>query len=104
MSNHNLTTEILPVDIVLAPEWWHKHTGISFDEDFFFHPARRVEAEQKMEKVLFDKWGQYGLGKENEIKKPEVGAVHLASGFLISEMLGCKVEYRENHPPAVLPA
>ena len=104
MSNHYLTNEILPVDIVLAPEWWHKHTGISFDRDFFFHPARRVEAEQKMEKVLYEKWGKYGLGRENEIQKPEVGAVHLASGYLISEMLGCTVEYKENHPPLVLPA
>ena len=104
MSNHYLTNEILPVDIVLAPEWWNKHTGISFDRDFFFHPARRVEAEQKMEKVLYEKWGKYGLGRENEIQKPEVGAVHLASGYLISEMLGCSVEYKENHPPLVLPA
>jgi hypothetical protein len=104
MTNQYLTTEILPVDIVLAPEWWHKHTGISFDKDFFFHPTRRVEAEQKMERILYEKWGKYGLGKENEIQKPEVGAVHLASGYLISEMLGCTVEYKENHPPAVLSA
>ena len=104
MPNNYLTTEILPVDIVLAPEWWHKHTGICFDKDFFFHPSRRLEAEQKMEKILYEKWGKYGLGGENEFKKPEVGAVHLASGYLISEMLGCKVEYRENHPPLVLPA
>ena len=104
MSNQHLSSEILPVDIVLAPEWWHKHTGISFDRDFFFHPVRRVEAEQKMEKILYDKWGEHGLGIENEIQKPEIGAVHLASGYLISEMLGCTVEYMENHPPAVIPA
>jgi len=104
MSDHILTTEMLPVDIVLAPEWWHRHTGISFDRDYFFHPDRRVEAEQKMEKVLYDKWGNFGLGIDNEIQKPEIGAVHLASGYLISEMLGCTVEYTENHPPAVIPA
>jgi hypothetical protein len=104
MSDHILTNEMLPVDIVLAPEWWYKHTGISFDKDFFFHPVRRVEAEQKMEKVLYEKWGNFGLGIENEMQKPEVGAVHLASGYLISEMLGCKVEYMEDHPPAVIPA
>jgi len=73
-------------------------------ETFFFHPARRVEAEQKMEKVLHEKWGKYGLGRENEIQKPEIGAVHLASGYLISEMVGWTVEYKENHPPVVLPA
>src|SRR3974390_2028008 len=31
----------LPVEVVLAPEWWHAHAGISFDRDFFFHPLRR---------------------------------------------------------------
>lgn len=37
-----LNNPIIPVDIVLAPEWWNRHTGISFDRDFFFYPARRV--------------------------------------------------------------
>jgi hypothetical protein len=27
----------------------------------------------------------------------------LAAGYLISEMLGCKVKYTENHPPQVIP-
>ncbi len=31
----------LPVEIVLAPGWWHRHEGMTFDEDFFFHPAKR---------------------------------------------------------------
>jgi len=97
-----LNNDMLPVDIVLAPEWWHKHTGICFDRDFFFHPVRRVEDEQKMEKVLNDKWGQFGLGSEKDKSKPEVGAVHLAAGYLISEMLGCQVRYTENHPPQVV--
>jgi hypothetical protein len=33
-----------------------------------------------------------------------VGAVHLAAGYLVSEMLGCRVEYREDAPPQVIPA
>ncbi len=94
----------LPVDIVLSPSWWHKHTGITFDEDFFYHPARRVEAEQKMEQVLYEKWGQFGLGADRGETKPEIGAVHLAAGFMISEMLGCNVKYEENNPPQVIPA
>jgi len=92
---------ILPVDIVLAPEWWNKHTGITFDRDFFFHPLKRVECEQKMEKTLYERWGKYGLGEDKDILRPEIGAVHLAAGFLLSEILGCEVEYKKNHPPAV---
>lgn len=101
--NPLLNNAILPVDIVLAPEWWNRHAGICFDRDFFFHPARRVEDEQKMEKVLNEKWGRFGLGTDSEQTRPEVGAVHLAAGYLVSEMLGCQVRYSENHPPQVVP-
>ncbi len=91
---------VVPVDIVLAPEWWHRHTGITFDRDFFFHPVRRVEQEACMERVLYERWGRYGLGSHQT--RPEVGPVHLAAGYLLQEMLGCRVEYREGHPPQVI--
>jgi hypothetical protein len=94
----------LPVEIVLSPEWWYAHEGIIFDRDYFFHPAKRVEVEQKMEEVLYERWGKYGLGGNKNDPRPEVGAVHLASGFLLPEMMGCKVIYSENHPPRVIPA
>ncbi len=94
----------LPVDIILSPEWWYRHEGITFDRDFFFHPLKRVESEQKMENALYKRWGKYGLGNDRHEKRPEVGAVHLAAGFLLSEMMGCRVEYQENHPPLVIPA
>ena len=102
--NQLLENPILPVDIVLAPPWWYRHAGITFDPDFFYHPARRVEVEQQMENVLYERWGRYGLGADKDEKRPEVGAVHLAAGFMLSEMLGCEVEYKEDQPPTVLPA
>jgi len=98
------TTGLLPVEIVLAPSWWHKHAGLTFDEDFFYHPARRVEDERKMEQVLYDKWGRFGLGRDRDKSLPIVGPVHLAAGYLLSEMFGCKILYREDGPPEVLPA
>lgn len=93
---------LLPVDIVLSPEWWAKNTEITFDRDFFFNPRKRVEAEQRMEKELYGHWGKYGLGEYRNTPRPEIGAVHLAAGYLLSEMLGCDVRYSENHPPQVL--
>jgi hypothetical protein len=95
---------ILPADIVLAPEWWHANEGITFDEDFFYHPARRVEVERRMERALHARWGALGLGAASTAPRAEVGAVHLAAGFLASEMLGCTVEYREGSPPLVATA
>jgi len=95
---------VLPADIVLAPAWYFHNAGITFDEDFFFNPDKRVEAERTMEQVLHEKWGRFGLGRDRDRDIPQVGAVHLAAGFLISEMLGCKVEYKVDAPPQVLPA
>ncbi len=94
----------LPVDLVFAPAWWHHENGITFDREFFFHPDRRVEVERRMEQILYERWGKYGLGLDREKSLPQVGAVHLAAGFLLSEMLGCQVEYLEQAPPQVIPA
>ena len=93
--------EPLPVDLVFSPKWWNKQTGITFDSDFFFHPSRRVEDERKMEQHLYEKWGHYGMGGDRQIDRPEIGAVHLASGYLLSQMTGCKVDYHEAAPPNV---
>ena len=101
---NSVSSQLLPVEIVFAPAWWYQNEGITFDEDFFYNPSRRVEVERKMEQALYDRWGRFGLGKAKDKEQPVVGAVHLAAGFLLSEMLGCKVEYCESAPPQVIPA
>src|SRR5450759_971246 len=102
--NPQLQNEMLPVDVVLHPSWWHAHAGITFDEDFFYHPAKRVESERRMEQVLHERFGRYGLGADRDCDLPMVGAVHNAAGFLISEMLGCEIRYRADAAPEVVPA
>jgi len=102
--NELVPSAMLPADVVLGPAWWYHHEGITFDEDFFFHPVRRVEDERKMERALYRRWGRFGLGENHQRDLPAVGAVHLAAGYLISEMLGCRVEYRQDAPPQVIAA
>jgi len=102
--NPVLQNDILPVEVVFHPSWWFRHAGLSFDEDFFYHPVRRVEAERKMDQVLNEKFGDFGLGELRDKDLPVIGAVHNAAGYLISEMLGCRVEYRQDNSPLVIPA
>ncbi len=92
----------LPVEVVFHPSWWYKHTGMTFDKDFFFNPKKRVESERRMELELYNRFGKYGLGADKDKDLPQVGAVHLASGYLLSEMLGCEVIYSESAPPQVV--
>ena len=102
--NPILRNDPLPVEIVFHPSWWHRHAGISFDEDFFYHPARRVEEERRMENVLFERFGDLGLGEDRDRDLPVIGPIHNAAGYLVSEMLGCRVEYSVDAPPQVIPA
>ncbi|MDX9880606.1 MAG: hypothetical protein RBS73_00985 [Prolixibacteraceae bacterium] len=103
LKNPYITSPALPVDIVFHPSWWYKHTGITFDEDFYYHPFKRVEAERRMEKELYGRFGKWGLGQERDKDLPVAGAVHNAAGYLLSEMLGCRVEYKGDSAPQVVP-
>lgn len=96
--------DLLPVEVVFHPSWWHKHAGISFDPDFYYHPVRRVEDERRMEDALYERFGDLGLGEDHGRDVPAVGAVHNAAGFLLSEMMGCRVDYPEDGPPQVIGA
>lgn len=96
--------KILPVEVVFHPSWWHRHAGIDFDEGFFYDPRRRVADERTMERVLFEKFGDLGLGEDRDRDRPVLGPVHNAAGYLLSEMIGCRVEYRNDAPPQVISA
>ena len=102
--NPFINSDPIPVEIVFHPSWWYKHSGIIFDEDFFYHPLKRVEVEKNMEQELYERFGQFGLGADRSRDIPFIGAVHNAAGYILSEMLGCKVDYLEDSAPQVIPA
>jgi hypothetical protein len=77
LESRSLSTKAYPADIVLAREWWHAHTGITFDRDFFFQPTRRLEDETCMEQVLLERCGDHEMGSTTV--RPEAGPVHLAT-------------------------
>ena len=93
----------LPVEIVFHPSWWNRHYGLTFDETFFFDPAKRVESERLMRAALYERFGDVGLGEANAVARPVVGPVHLAAGFLASAVMGCEVRYFDSAPPEVIP-
>jgi hypothetical protein len=98
---NRLSKNILPVEVIFHPSWWYRNAGITFDDDFFYHPLKRVESERMMEKELYERFGEFGSGKDRDKDLPVIGAVHNAAGYILSEMLGCRVEYEEDKAPQV---
>lgn len=92
----------IPFDITFHPSWYHKHCGVSFARPFFEDAQTRVEADVQMRRVLFEKFGVYGVGEENPQPRPVLGSDLLAAGYLHSAILGCDIVYSEADSPVVV--
>ena len=92
----------IPFDVTFHPSWWHKHAGVSFKKEFFTDAEYRIEADIQMRKVLYEKFGDFGLGEKSPKPRPLLGSDLIASGYLHSEIMGCEVRYQEENPPEVL--
>lgn len=93
---------MLRYEICFHPSWWHTEADIDFSRTFWDNADYRIAADQQMRKILFDKFGRYGLGDQNPAPRPLLGSDQTACGFLFSEMLGCEVRYSPESSPQVL--
>ncbi len=90
------------VDITFHPSWWNKYAGIEFDERFFFDAEWRLERDRDMRRVLFEYFGDYGIGERDPALRPILFSDLIACGFLYSELLGCEVRFSKNDAPQVI--
>lgn len=93
---------MLRYEICFHPSWWNQTAGIDFSEPFWYDPEVRIEADRKMRRVLYEKFGAWGIGEENPQPRPLLGSDNTACGFILSQMLGCKVLYAADSSPQVL--
>ncbi|OQA42088.1 MAG: Uroporphyrinogen decarboxylase (URO-D) [Chloroflexi bacterium ADurb.Bin325] len=96
-------TEFIPFEVVFNPHWWHETAGISFTRDFYLDPATRVANDVTMRRVLWEKFGGFGLGEENPRPRPVAGSLHVAGGFVIPALLGAEIQFEPDAAPQPLP-
>ncbi len=89
-------------DITFHPSWWHKNAGVDFTQNFFDDPEYRMDCDVRMRRVLFEKFGEYGIGEEHPEKRPLLGTDLLAAGYLYSELMGCDIIYEPDNSPQVV--
>jgi len=89
-------------NIVFHPSWWHRNAGIDFSARFFLDPEYRIQADQTMRRVLYERFGSCGLGEEDPQPRPILGSDMLACGYLSSLIMGCGVEFAPDDAPQVL--
>ena len=78
-----MAKEYLPVELVFNPNWWYQTAGISFEEPFYFDAATRIQNDVTMRRVLYERYGDLGMGEADPQPRPIIGSVHVAGGFVI---------------------
>jgi uroporphyrinogen-III decarboxylase len=81
------------------PDWFHKNYGISFDKKYYFDPETRIEARMAMDKALYERFGDVGLGEANPKPKPII----TAGMITLPAIFGCEIVFEEEALPWAMP-
>jgi methanogenic corrinoid protein MtbC1/uroporphyrinogen-III decarboxylase len=91
--------DYIPLGVGFYPDWWANHYGLSFDRTYYFDPETRVEARMEMDRRLYERFGEVGLGDPNPQPKPLItfGMVMLPAVF------GCEIVFEKGALPWAIP-
>ncbi|MCD4716141.1 MAG: dihydropteroate synthase [Desulfobacterales bacterium] len=91
--------EHIPLGVGFYPDWFHKQFGISFGREYYFDPDTRIETRMEIDRRLYEKFGDVGLGDPEPKPKPLItfGMVMLPTIF------GCEIIYNDDALPWAMP-
>lgn len=81
------------------PDWFHKHYGIAFNREYYFNPDARIEARMAMDKALYERFGDVGLGNPN----PQPTPLITAGMITLPALFGCEIVYEDEALPWAMP-
>jgi len=81
------------------PDWFNKYYGISFGKEYYFDPEVRIKTRMEIEKKLYERFGDVGLGNPDPQPKPLItfGMVMLPAVF------GCEIIFKDAALPWAMP-
>ena len=89
----------IPLGVGFYPDWFWSHYGISFDRKYYFDPETRVEARMEMDKRLYERFGDVGLGKPDPLPTPII----TAGMITLPAVFGCEIVYQDDAIPWAVP-
>lgn len=81
-----------PADIFFHSDWWYKNYGIDFGKKYYFDPEYRMRVNKKKERILYERFGDLGLGSPNPSLVPWVSGIDCVT---LPAIFGCEIEFRK---------
>jgi methanogenic corrinoid protein MtbC1/uroporphyrinogen-III decarboxylase len=89
----------IPLGVGFYPDWFYKNYGISFDEKYYFEPETRIEARMEIDRALYERFGDVGLGDPDPKPKPLITFGMVMLPFIF----GCEIVYEKDALPWAMP-
>ncbi|MHB1001576.1 MAG: uroporphyrinogen decarboxylase/cobalamine-independent methonine synthase family protein [Armatimonadota bacterium] len=93
-------SSIQPVIVTFAATWFNKHFGADFSEKSWSDPVSRTERGRDIERSLFDKFSDVGIGSKAPQPVPMIEAY---GNYFSPALFGCEIKYNSNQAPANIP-
>ncbi len=88
------------IDISFAPAWWQYYYGMDFERAFWQDPIARTERWREQKRLLFERFGDVGLGNADPKPRPIAGDAY--GHRFMSAFWGCEVAYVPDQFPSAV--
>jgi hypothetical protein len=94
-------TLFLPSIIIsFAPAWWNHFYGMVFDRLFWQDPIARTERQREQQRLLYDRFGDIGLGERDPKPRPKAGDAY--GHRFMSVFWSCEISYIDDQYPSAV--
>ncbi len=90
----------LKLDVTFSPAWWRARYGLDFGEAAWSDPIARTELDRERRRLLWERFGDVGLGEENPEPRPNIQDAY--GHRFMAAVWGCEIVYLPDQAPAAL--
>jgi hypothetical protein len=97
MGSGDSTPRVPPVAVTFSPSWFHRHYGVDYREQTWANPVQRAERSRETARLLFDRFGDVGMGDQNPEPNPSVSDAY--GNYFMPALFGCQIVYPPDQAP-----
>lgn len=96
MARESHQPRIEPVVVTFSHSWFNRRLGVDYSEETWRDPVRRTERAREVERALYERFGDVGIGSNDPQPTPTVEAY---GNYFMPALFGCEILYPPDQAP-----
>ncbi len=80
-----------------SESWFHSNYGLTFGEKYCSDPIFRTEQDREARRLLFDRFGQAGIGEKDPEPRPHL---EVCGHRFLPALFGCEIIFQDDQAPS----